>query len=91
MSTFAPASISSTDQLVATLENNGRELLRLQIQNVSSIDQVVGVARQMAGKFAGLARLTVRNRTRGWTRTLTLATRRMPVPQPSAMGLATPA
>lgn len=72
--------ISTSDQIMAQLEINGRVLVRLSRNNFSSIDEVVGLAYALAGRFMGLARLTIRNKSQGWSQVMSLATRRGSAP-----------
>ena len=67
--------MSPSDLIMASLECNGKELVRFSQNNFSSIDEVVRAAFSAAGHFAGLARLTVRNATQGWSRAIALASR----------------
>jgi len=69
--------MSAGDQIVASLESNGQVLARVNQCNLNSMDEVVGLMYALAGRFMGLARLTVRNVTQGWTTQRSLATRRL--------------
>lgn len=80
MKTNSNTPMSATDKIVAQLESNGRVLARVSVSNIASIDEVVGMVRTLAGKFMGLAQLTIRNQTQGWSRVIALASRRCAAP-----------
>lgn len=80
MKTNSNPQVSASDQIVAQLECNGRLLARVSNCNFHSIDEVIGMIQAIAGKFLGLGSLTIRNRTQGWSRVITLATRRCAAP-----------
>ena len=68
-------SLSTSDQIFATLEVGGKVMATVCKNNFASIDEVVRFIYAMAGKFMGLARLNIRNKTQGWTMNLALASR----------------
>lgn len=79
--------ISTGDQILATLTCNGKVLARISQSNFSSLSQIVRFITRLAGRFMGMARLTVRNKTQGWSRDIALASQmRMPT-----LATATPA
>ena len=80
MKTKSNPQVSASDQIVAQLEVNGHVLARVSNRNFRDIDEVVGMIQALAGKFLGLARLTIRNQTQGWSKVMTLATRRCAAP-----------
>ena len=85
--------LNATDQIVAQLESNGRVLASVTACNIASIDEIILMVKTLAGKFMGLARLTVRNKTQGWSQIISLASRHCaapaysrPTPQPTMQG-----
>lgn len=62
------------DRICATLESNGCRLASVNGVNFSSLDDVKSALLEMAGRFAGVAVLTVRNCTQGWRDVTALAT-----------------
>ena len=80
MNTYSNLPVSASDQIVAQLETNGHVLARVSNHNFHNIDEVVGMIQALAGKFLGLAQLTIRNQTQGWIKVMTLATRRCAAP-----------
>ena len=69
------ASLSTSDQVFATLEVGGRILASVCKSNFASIDDIVRFIYSVAGRFMGLARLSIRNKTQGWTMNMALASR----------------
>ena len=80
MKTNSNPQVSASDQIVAQLEINGRVLVRVSNRNFHNIDEIVAMIQALAGKFLGLARLTIRNQTQGWSKVMMLATRRCAAP-----------
>lgn len=80
MKTFSNTQVSASDQIVAQLEMNGRTLARVSNRNFHSVDEIVAMIQALAGKFMGLARLTIRNQTQGWSKVMMLATHRCAAP-----------
>lgn len=68
-------SLSTSDQIFATLEVGGKVMASVSKSNFSSVDDIVRFIYSMAGRFMGLARLSIRNKTQGWTMNLALASR----------------
>lgn len=66
-------SLSATDQIFATLEVGGRTMASVCKNNFSTVDDIVRVICAMAGRFMGLARLNIRNKTQGWSMNMALA------------------
>lgn len=64
--------MSAADVIYARLDVDGRNVVCLSECGFGSIGDVVGWVRRMAGRFAGMARLLVRNQSRGWQVTLPL-------------------
>ena len=73
------------DKICATLECHGRRLASVNGMNFSSLEAVKQALLEMAGRYAGMAVITVRNCTQGWRDVTALATMRRPVlsPQPA--------
>ena len=72
--------VSSSDKIIASLESNGQVLASVCKRDFSSIDEIVGFISALAGKFMGLARLTIRNQTQGWSTQMSLASSQRPSP-----------
>lgn len=64
------------DQIIATLECNGRRLASVNGNHFVSLEAVKRALINLAGHYAGLAILTVRNCTCGWREVSALATMR---------------
>ena len=73
--TASPLSITASDQVFATLEAGGRILARLSSINFGSIGEVIDAIYRMAGKFAGIARVSIRNKSQGWSKVMMLSRR----------------
>ena len=67
METRAMNQIFPGDQVFATIENNGRVLATMNKSDFSSKDDVVRVIMAMAGRWIGVAKVSIRNKSRGWT------------------------
>ena len=80
MKTNSNPQVSASDKIVAQLECNGQVLAHVSNCNFHNVDEVVGMIQAVAGKFLGLARLTIRNQTQGWSKVMMLATRRSAAP-----------
>jgi len=79
--------VNMGDRICATLECGGRRLASVNGINFASIDAVKRALLDLAGAFAGMAVITVRNCTQGWRDVTTLATMRRPAawsPAPAA-------
>lgn len=70
--------LSKADQVIATMEANGRILATVCKSNFNSVQEVAKMLIALGGKFFGLAKLTIRNKTQGWTMTMALASQRRP-------------
>ncbi|MBQ4367180.1 MAG: hypothetical protein II786_03760 [Muribaculaceae bacterium] len=55
------------DEVYATLVCNGRTLANVRATEFGSLDEIVGYIYATTRVLGGLARLTVRNRTQGWS------------------------
>lgn len=71
-------SLSTSDQIFATLEVGGKVMASVCKNNFASINDVVRFVCSLAGRFMGLARLNIRNKTQGWTVNMALASRPTP-------------
>lgn len=69
------ASISSSDQIFATLIAGGRVVASVSRSNFASINEIVRFVCSAAGRFMGLASLSIRNKSQGWTINMSLAGR----------------
>lgn len=67
--------LSRNDQIFATLEVGGKIMASICKSNFSTINDVVRFICSIAGRFMGLARLNIRNKTQGWTMNMALASR----------------
>lgn len=67
--------LSTSDQIFATLEVGGRIMASVCKTNFSTIDDIVKFISSLAGRFMGLARLNIRNKTQGWSMNMALAAR----------------
>lgn len=74
--------VNCGDQICATLECNGRRLASINGMNFSSLEAVKRALLDMAGRYVGMAVLTVRNCTQGWRDVTALATMRRPAARP---------
>ncbi len=68
--------VNRDDEMMATLEAQGGIVASVQKRNFASVDDVVRFVMSLAGKFAGLGKLTIRNKTQGWRVVMSLAVRR---------------
>ena len=66
------------DRICATLECNGRLLAAVNGSNFASLEAVKRALLEIAGRYVGMAVLTVRNCTQGWRDVTALATMRRP-------------
>ena len=71
--------VNRGDKICATLECNGRRLASINGMNFNSLEAVKRALLESAGRYMGLAVLTVRNCTQGWRDVTALATMRRPV------------
>ncbi|MCF0218228.1 MAG: hypothetical protein HUK14_00450 [Muribaculaceae bacterium] len=72
--------ISCNDVIFATLLNRGVELAGKCMSGVNSFAEIVRVMQQEAQACSGLATLTVRNATCGWTDSRSVVLRRRTMP-----------
>ena len=65
--------VAMSDQLLMTVNINGATTFNCSGTGFSSLDEVLTYVRQQVGNFVGLARVSVRNKTQGWSRMLSLS------------------
>lgn len=70
--------VEAGDRICATIECNGRRLASINGNGYDSLEAVKKALIDLAGRFAGMAVLTVRNCTQGWRDVSALATMRRP-------------
>ena len=61
--------IQSGDRIFARLTMGGKVIMEFMMNRVNSMAELMGEVRQMTNGLRGLARLQVRNQSRGWART----------------------
>ena len=71
--------VNRGDKICATLACNGRCLASVNGMDFSSLEAVKRALLDLAGHYAGMAVMTVRNCTQGWRDVTALATMRRPV------------
>ena len=80
--------VNCGDRICATLDCHGRRLASVNGTCFSSLEDVKHALLEIAGRYVGMAVLTVRNCTQGWRDVTALASMRRPVmshnPQPAA-------
>ncbi len=67
--------INKGDQVFATMEANGRIIARLCAIDFGCIGDVINAVYTLAGMFAGIARVSIRNKSRGWSTVMMLMRR----------------
>ena len=90
MNTGIINSVNLGDSIIATLDCNGHRLASVNGTQFSSLEAVKRALISLAGTYAGMAVLTVRNCTRGWRNVSALATLRRPVVAPAPAVAAAP-
>ena len=68
--------VNSGDKICATLVCNGRRLASVEGVDFNGLEAVKRSLLDLAGRFAGMALLTVRNCTQGWRQVVPVATMR---------------
>lgn len=58
--------IEKGDELYATLTVAGNTMVELRKVEASSIEEIMAKLRKLASHYTGLAKVQIRNRTRGW-------------------------
>lgn len=82
--------IAANDQIVATLEINGKTIARVTRDGFTGIEDVVRTLKALAGGFIGLARVNIRNKSRGWNVLKALVSRNTPTPRVQYSGTVLP-
>ena len=72
--------VDCDDRICASLECNGRRLVSINATGFTSMETIKRAVLDLAGRFAGVAVLTVRNCTQGWRDVTALASMRNAVP-----------
>lgn len=67
--------INASDIIYATVCQHGRQVASIRISGLTTTQQVMAMARSAASGCLGLVRLTLRNGTQGWSRTLSMMLR----------------
>lgn len=55
------------DQIFASLECNGKTIVRINENHFGCLDEVMKYVVSLAGMFGGLGRVKVRNASQGWS------------------------
>lgn len=76
MSNIIINNVNQGDRICASLECGGRRLASVNGSDFDSLDAVKRVLLDLAGHYAGVAVMTVRNCTQGWRDVTTMATMR---------------
>lgn len=82
--------VNPGDHISATLECAGHRLASVNGMNFSSLEAVKRALLDIAGRFAGMAVITVRNCTQGWRDVTTLSRMRRSAALPSPEFVSTP-
>ncbi|MGM9804396.1 MAG: hypothetical protein ACI308_09500 [Muribaculaceae bacterium] len=65
--------LDKSDNIFASLTIDGRPVASINRSNFCSLSEVVKLMYHIAGQFAGMARLLIRNQSQGWSTTLPLS------------------
>lgn len=79
--------LTTSDEILASIEINGSNLASFRRFNFNSIDEVVRSILSMAGNFVGLAKLNIRNKTQGWNMIMGVTSHRSVVKPAMSLGL----
>lgn len=82
--------VNCGDKICATIECNGRRLASINGTQFTSLDAVKSALLDLAGRYVGMAILTIRNCTQGWRDVTPMATMRRPVTVTPAGGMTLP-
>lgn len=55
------------DRIFARILINGKDIMEFVLDKVSDMSQIIGTLRHHARKYRGLAKIYIRNITRGWS------------------------
>ncbi len=58
--------IEKGDELYAALSVAGNKLAELNTKEMTSIEEIMRKLRKLASRYTGIAKVYIRNRTRGW-------------------------
>ncbi|MBR1882294.1 MAG: hypothetical protein IJ808_04660 [Muribaculaceae bacterium] len=73
--------IIPSDMIMASLQVGNKKIINFAHAGFMSFNQVKDYVLRLAGRFSGLAHLTVRNQSQGWSVSIALATsRELPAP-----------
>lgn len=70
--------VNCGDHICATLDCNGHRLASVNGAGFASLDAVKSTLLNLAGRFVGMAVITVRNSSQGWRDVTAMATMRRP-------------
>lgn len=59
--------IEKGDRIFARLTMGGRTLVEIMLNGIGSVSEVISELRRMCGEVRGLAKLYIRNHSRGWS------------------------
>lgn len=79
--------LSMGDMVYASLSIDGQDVANISSTRFSSIDEVISIIYHLAGRFAGIAKLLIRNQSRGWSKSMPISSiqRKASQATPSAM------
>lgn len=66
------------DNVFASLTVDGRSIASINSTRFSSINDIISLIYHLAGRFAGSAKLTIRNQSRGWFTSTMIASNNKP-------------
>lgn len=82
--------VNRGDQICATLMCNGHRLASVNGMGFTSLDAVKNALLEMAGRYVGMAVITVRNCTQGWRDVTAMATMNRPAVTPASAAIPAP-
>ena len=65
--TFSKKTISTSDTLYVRVIYMGKQLLNVQLCQISSLSQAVNMVREYLGGVNGLVKISLRNASQGWS------------------------
>ena len=65
--------LSMGDMVYVSLSIDGQDVANISSTRFSSIDDVISIVYRIVGKFAGIAKLLIRNQSRGWSKSLPIS------------------
>ena len=66
------------DAIYASLSIDGSPVANINSTRFGSISDIISLIYHVAGRFAGTAKLLIRNQSRGWNTTMTIASNSKP-------------